>query len=307
MKRRYYHSMLFFSGMAVGIALLMLTSFQEEASTGNADRKSSSEQPKWAAPALPAAINFSGETTPLERWEVKEQLDREILFNYYLQNNILYMMKLSSRYFPQIEATLKARGIPDDFKYLCIAESNLTNAISRSGATGFWQFLKGTAPGYNLEISATVDERYHVKKSTEAACVYFRQAYNQFGSWTSAAAAYNCGMGRFGRDAAYQQSRNYYDLLLPEETQRYIFRILAFKYLLSNADSLGFSLPAEERYSPVKTRSILVNSIPDLASFARKNGTDYKMLKWLNPWLRGKSLVGRRGKQYEVLVRWSDK
>jgi membrane-bound lytic murein transglycosylase D len=303
MKKKFSGLAIFLAGLLAGcIIIVAIFGFNEIRNIKKPVEKPVTKSYSWSAPPLPATIDFAGENTPLERWEVKEQLDREVLFNYYWQNNILYMMKLSSRYFPLIEERLKAHGVPEDFKYLCIAESNLTNAISRSGAVGFWQFMKGTAPGYNLEVSETVDERYNVLKSTDAACVYFKQAYNKFGSWTAAAASYNCGMGCFQTHSDYQGSKNYYDLILPEETQRYVFRILAFKYLVGKSDSLGFTLSNAELYTPVKTRSVFVrNSIPDLAAFARNNGSTYKMLKWLNPWMRARTLTVKPGKSYEVI------
>ena len=150
---------------------------------------------KWVAPPLPQSMNFAGEKVPLEQWEIREQFDRELLTNYYWQGSMLHIMKLSERYFPIIEQRLKANGVPDDMKYLCVAESKLQNQVSRAGAAGFWQFMGGTAPAFGLEINNEVDERYHVVKSTDAACKYLKQAYEKLGSWTAAAASYNCGQG----------------------------------------------------------------------------------------------------------------
>ncbi len=293
----------FIAGVVACFVFLSLFGFNEEP----ADRQvKTTDVPGFnglQVPSIPESMSFAGEAVPLNRWEVREQFDRELLFNYYQQGNILYMLKLSKKYFPQIEAQLKANNIPDDFKYLCVAESNLQNLISKVGATGFWQFMKGTAPGYNLEVNATVDERYHVAKSTQAACVYLKRAYERFGNWTAAAASYNCGMGGFSERSKYQGTTNYYELILPDETQRYIFRILAFKQILSNADSLGFKLPASAQYTPLKTRSITVTrSIPNLIEFARNNGSDFKVLKWLNPWLRGRSLTISYGKTYTIVL-----
>jgi membrane-bound lytic murein transglycosylase D len=302
--KKFSPAFLYIAGIATAALLFAIFGFDENDPATKTIKTTQSNQDSvsWYPAPVPSSINFAGEAVPLDRWEVKEQLDREILFNYYWQNNVIYMLKLSSRYFPFIEQTLKQNGIPDDFKYLCVAESNLLNATSRVGATGFWQLMKATAPEYKLEVSETVDERYNVMKSTEAACIYLKQAYAKFGNWTAAAASYNIGMGGFNNHSSYQGSANYYDLVLPEETQRYLFRILAFKYLLSNADSLGFKIPESERYQPVKTRTVTVtSSIPDLATFAKANNSDYKMLKWLNPWLRARSLKARPGKTYEIL------
>jgi membrane-bound lytic murein transglycosylase D len=262
----------------------------------------SSEKHTWSAPALPEAISFANEKVPLERWEVKEKFDRELLLNYYSQGTIIYLLKLANRNFPIISERLKANGVPDDFKYLCIAESNMQSwATSKSGAVGYWQFLNGTAPGYGLEVSSQVDQRQDLERSTDAACKYLKQAYAKFGNWTAAAASYNCGMGGYNAQASSQRTLNYYDLQLPEETNKYIFRILTFKYLIENADRLGFELAEEEKYQPVPTRTVTVSSsISDLVQFAIDNGTNYKMLRVLNPWIRGKSLVVSGGKTYSI-------
>ena len=251
-----------------------------------AERKKKNEATKWYAPSLPDKIDFAGEEVPLHKWDVRERLDRELLFNYYYQNNVLFILKLSNRYFPVIEERLKANGVPTDFKYLCIAESNLLpNATSKVGAVGFWQFMPDTAPAYNLEVNKQVDKRRDIIRSTDAACKYLKIAYNKFGSWTAAAASYNCGQGGYSTQAKLQKTNYYYDLLLPEETNRYMFRILAFKHLVQNAKELGFELEEEELYQPVKTRKIIVTSpISDLVQFAFDNGTNYKTLKLLNPW-----------------------
>lgn len=294
---------LLLTGFVFGAGLFLLLGFGEDDRRQQNAAANQAEAGKWRLPAAPQQIDFAGEKVPVERWDVKEQLEREILVNYYMPANILYLQRLSGRYFPLIEAQLKANDIPDDFKYLCVAESNLQNLVSKAQATGFWQFMKGTAPGYALEVNENVDERYHVEKSTAAACKYLRMAYQRFGNWTAAAAAYNCGMGGYGSRASFQGTNYYYDLVLPEETQRYIFRILAFKYLLVNADSLGFSLANGERFTPVKTRTVTVNrSVPNLHLFAKEQGTNYKMIKLLNPWLRGRSLPAAYGKEYKILM-----
>ena len=257
---------------------------------------------KVSPPELPAEINFSGEKVPLERWDVKERLDREMLINYYGHANILFLMKMSNRYFPIISERLKANGVPDDFKYLCVAESNLVStAISPSKAVSFWQFLGGTAPGFGLRVNSEVDERYNIEKATDAACRYLKQAYSKFGSWTAAAASYNCGQAGYNNRAIQQRTKNYYDLLLPEETNRYMFRILAFKHLLENAEGLGFELKEEEKYQPIQFRLVEVkSSINNLTQFAIDNGTTYKMLQLMNPWLRGRSLTASSANNYQL-------
>jgi membrane-bound lytic murein transglycosylase D len=233
---------------------------------------------------------------------VKEKFDKEFLQIYYSPGAILYLIKLANRNFPIISQRLKANGVPDDFKYLCIAESNMQSwAVSSSGAVGYWQFLQGTGAGYGLEISSQVDQRQDLEKATDAACQYFKTAYAKFGNWTAAAASYNCGMGGYNSQASFQRTTNYYDLQLPEETNKYIFRILTFKYLIENANELGFNVTDEDKYQSVPTKDFNVtSSIPDLAQFAINNGTTYKMLRVLNPWLKGKSLTVSNGRNYVI-------
>jgi peptidoglycan lytic transglycosylase D len=259
-------------------------------------------QYRWYAPMLPSGIDFSGEVAPLDRWDVREKLDRELLVNSYLHGSVLYILKLSGRYFPVIEERLRANGVPDDFKYLCIAESSLQqNALSSVGAASFWQFMKDTGPRYGLEINDEVDERFNVVKATDAACHYFKDAYAKFGSWTAAAASYNCGQGGYSSQVDFQGSSNYYDLIFPDETNRYVYRILALKFLLSHARSYGFIIDASDQYPPLKSRIVVVDkSIDNLADFARENHTSYKMLKIYNPWLRAHKLTVKGGKSYQV-------
>src|SRR5688572_964343 len=285
--------------------LFLITQFSFNNDKKNERSRIPQELPyQWHAPDMPDKMEFAGEPVPLNKWDIKERMDRELLFNYYWQNNVLFILKLSNRYFPIIEERLTANGVPKDFKYLCVAESNLlANATSRAGAVGFWQFLAGTAPGYQLEVNNRVDERRHIMQSTDAACKYLKAAHAKFGSWTAAAASYNCGQGGYAAQAKMQKTNNYYDLFLPEETSRYIFRILAFKHLVENAKDLGFILKDEEFYHPVKTRTVAVTAtIDDLSQFAISNGTNYKILRTLNPWLRSNSLVVKSGGSYEILL-----
>ena len=285
----------FGSGILFGIFILSQLSFDRE------DKNKKIDFIDWHVPVVPDKFSFAGEPVPLHIWDVKERFDRELLFNYYWQNNVFYMLKLANRYFPVIEERLKANGIPSDFKYVCIAESNLmANAVSRAGATGFWQFISGTAPGYQLQLNTQVDRRKDIIESTDAACRYLKQAYEKFGSWTAAAASYNCGLGGYQSRAGVQKSMNYYDLMLPEETNRYIFRVLALKYIMENAEEFGFKIDEDELYEPVRTRTITIShSIPNLAQFAIDNGTNYKTLKLLNPWLRTNSLTVK-GRSYVI-------
>lgn len=256
---------------------------------------------KWYPTQLPTNLSFAGEKVPLDRWEVKDRLDRELLMNYYMHGSTLYILKLAGRVFPTIEKRLKANGLSDDFKYLCVAESSLQNPTSPAGAVGYWQFMKETGLRYGLEINDEVDERYHLEKSTDAACKYLKDAQAKFGNWTAAAASYNCGVGGYNGQSTFQMSSNYYDLLLPEETNRYIFRILALKTLLGNAAQYGYIVEGNDQYKPIPTRKETVSqSIPNLALYAQQQGTNYKMLKLLNPWMRDRKLTIKPGKSYTI-------
>lgn len=283
----------------LSLFIFSLFAFNNKAGIKQATASSTHE---WRAPALPQQLSFADEAVPLNRWDVKERLDREVMITCYNPANVLYLIKLSARHFPVISECLKANGVPDDFKYLCIAESNLQAvALSRAGAVGFWQFMNYTVPGFDLETNAGVDERMDLAKSTDAACKYFKQAYAKFGNWTAAAASYNCGQGGYNGQAAFQQTTHYYDLYLPEETNRYLFRILSFKYVLENAEQLGYKVEANERYNEIPYRSVTItSSVPNLARFALDNGTTYKMLRVMNPWIRGRALTVRGGKTYVI-------
>ncbi|HZI00090.1 MAG TPA: lytic transglycosylase domain-containing protein [Flavisolibacter sp.] len=290
-------------GVLLGLLIAGMFAFDDK--TIAKKEKSADREPaiKYYAPAHPAELSFAGEKVPLERWDVKERFDRELLFNYYNKANMLFLLKLANRYFPTISERLKANGVPDDFKYLCVAESNLlSGARSGVGATGFWQFMAGTAPGYDLTVNDQIDMRSDLIKSTDAASQYLKSAYAKFGNWTAAAASYNMGQGGYNGQATYQGTKYYYDLQLPEETNRYLFRILAFKHLMGNAESLGFVLKEEDKYKEVPTKSISVNTnIPNLAEWAQARGTTYKMIRLLNPWIKGRSL-NTGGKTYTILV-----
>jgi len=261
-------------------------------------------QYKWHTPETPTSLDFCGEEVPLDRWEIKERLERELISNFYQHGAQLYILKLSGRYFPIIEQRLKENGLPDDLKYLCVAESALNqNAVSGVGAASFWQFMKETGPRYGLEVTDEVDERFNIAKATDAACKYMKECHDKFGSWTAAAAAYNCGPAGFANQASFQGPNNYYDLIFPDETNRYVFRILALKYLISNAQKLGNIVPKGEEYKPLKGKEVVVEStIPDLAVWAKENNTSYKMLKIYNPWLRAHKLTVKPGKKYTVIL-----
>lgn len=251
----------------------------------------------------PSTMDFAGEETPLHLADVKERFDRELIVNANLHGSMIIITKRANREFPIIEPILKKYGVPDDFKYLAVAESALVNATSSAGAKGFWQFMPATAKEYGMEVTDEVDERYHLIKSTEAACQYLLNAKNKMGSWTLAAASYNGGLAGVNRQITSQGESNYYDLLLTEETYRYVFRILALKEIMQNPVMYGFTYTKEELYTGIPTKKVEVNtSIPDLAIFAKEQGINYKILKIHNPWLRDKKLTNTSGKKYEIEI-----
>ena len=248
---------------------------------------------------FPIEVDFAGEKTPLYISDVNERFDRELLVNANLHAPTTLIIKRANRAFSIIEPILKKNGVPDDFKYLAVIESALINVVSSSGARGVWQFMPDTAKERGMEVSETVDERYHLEKSTEAACQYLLAAKEKFGSWTLAAASYNGGMNGINKQIEFQKVYNYYDLLLTEETARYVFRILALKEIMKNPEKYGFSIPQQELYEILPTRKIEVDStISDLADFAKSQGINYKILKIHNPWLRDKKLDNINKKKY---------
>lgn len=250
---------------------------------------------------FPDVLTFCGERVPLDRFYVRESLERELLVNSYLHASTLLLLKRTSRWFPVIEPIMRKNGLPDDFKYLAMIESSLTNAVSPSKAVGFWQFLEGTGKEYNLEINKEVDMRYNQELETKAACQYLKDSYRRFGNWTLAAAAFNCGNGRINRTIEEQRVNSYYDMLLPNETERYVYRILALKLITENPQKYGFHISDEGWYQPLEYKTITVTeSITDLVDFAITNGTNLKMLKYYNPWLRGTTLTISEGNSYVI-------
>src|SRR5690606_1728342 len=253
--------------------------------------------------AIPADLNFAGEPVPFGDPEIMERVDREFLVNAYWQSNALLLMKRAHKFFPIIEPILAKNGIPDDFKYLALAESGLQNVVSPVGATGFWQIMPATGKEYGLEVNKNVDERYHVEKSTEVACRYLKKSKERFGSWTMAAAAYNAGAGGIQKFMGIQKVDTYYDLLLGEETGRYVFRILAIKEILSNPEKYGFHLNKEDLYTAVPTFNVEVTEpILNFADFANQYEINYKILKRHNPWLREPHLNNASGKKYTIEI-----
>jgi len=260
-------------------------------------------QKKGTPQYFPQKIDFATEPVPLNITDVKERLDRELLVNSYLQSSTILILKRANRYFPVIEPILEKKGVPNDFKYVAVIESALTNAVSPSGAKGVWQFMPATGKEHGMEINDYVDERYHLEKATEAACDYFLKAKNKFGSWTMAAASYNHGMNGINIKIDEQKVDSYYDLLLTDETSRYVFRVLALKAIMQNPKLYGFDVAQNELYTQIPTKKIEVDStINDLANFAKEQGINYKILKLHNPWLREKKLPNATKKKYVIEI-----
>ncbi|MGF1556026.1 lytic transglycosylase domain-containing protein [Paucihalobacter sp.] len=252
---------------------------------------------------VPNDLNFADEAVPLNDPDIYERMDRELLVNTYWQSNALLMFKRAEKYFPIIEPILKKNNIPDDFKYLAVIESGLTNAVSPAGARGFWQIMPETGKEFGLEINSNVDERYHIEKATEVACKYLKQSKERFGSWTLAAAAYNAGNGGISKQLKIQNVNDYYDLLLGEETGRYMFRIVALKEILNNPTTYGFNFKPEDLYNNIPTLKVEVDTpISDFTAFAEQHNINYKLLKLHNPWLRESHLNNKSGKKYTIEI-----
>jgi len=262
-----------------------------------------SQQHWFRSPYIPEKVDFAGELLPLDYFDVLESLERELIVNMNFHSSTLQHLKKIPRYFPVIEPILAANGIPDDFKYLALIESDLMNKVSPRGATGFWQFMKGAAVECKLEVNAEVDERYHLEKSTEAACKYLKEAYRIFGSWTMAAASYNMGKGGLSKQVSRQKCDYYYDLLLNDETMRYVYRIAAVKLITGDPQKYGFHVLENEKYRAIPYTEVEVKTaVSDWTDFAFKHQTNYKMLKYLNPWLRDNKLTNAARKTYIVKV-----
>lgn len=252
---------------------------------------------------IPKNLNFAGEKTPITDFSVREATERELVVNTYWQSQSLLLHKRANRWFPIIEPILKSNAVPEDFKYIALIESQLTNVVSPQGATGFWQIIESTGSGYGLEISEEVDERYNVEKSTQAACRYFKEAYKQFNDWTLVAASYNLGMGGVKGQLDKQKVSSYYDLALTEETARYVYRILAMKEIISRPKVYGYLLRKKDLYPSLATKKITVDTtIHNLADFALSQGINYKILKLFNPWLRTNSLTNEGNKKYIIEI-----
>jgi len=252
---------------------------------------------------IPDTLYFAEERVPLEKYYVRERLERELTSIMYLHARTILTLKRTQRFFPLFDSILQKNNIPKDFRYLALTESELTQAVSPSGARGIWQFMKNTAIEYGLEVTNDIDERYHIEKSTKAACKYLQTAYQKFSNWTMAAAAYNMGASRLPNMLETQQVDSYYDLIMLEETNRYVYRILAYKLIYENPRQYGFILRNKDLYYPIPTTKIIVDTtIDDLSHFAAENKCNLLLLKEHNPWLRTNQLPNVKGKKYEILL-----
>ncbi|HPW66545.1 MAG TPA: transglycosylase SLT domain-containing protein [Salinivirgaceae bacterium] len=250
---------------------------------------------------IPLSLTFAGDVVPIEYIDVKEKLDRELAINCFGHSNTYLLIKRANRYLPYISKILSENDLPDDLKFIPVIESGLTNAVSPSKAVGFWQFLEGTAKEFGLEVNKEIDERYNWKKSTQAACDYFKWLNKKYNSWPLSAAAYNCGRTALNRFIDIQKVDNYYSLLLSEETERYLFRVLALKLILSEPERYGYFIEYNEMYQYIDTYEVKIDkTIPDLALWAKKKGLTYRELKYFNPWLRANTLTVTKNKKYTI-------
>ena len=285
------------------ITLLSITFFNAVYISDVSSEKNTADTYIIKALKIPGELTFAGEKVPTELYDIKERMDRELLVNTYWQSNGLLLIKRAHKYFPIIEPMLKKYGIPDDFKYLAVAESGLENNSSSAGAAGFWHFLKSSAKEYGLEVNQNVDERYNLEKATKVAADYLKKSKKRFGTWTLAAAAYNAGNARIARNLKKQQVTDYYDLLLNSETSRYLLRIVALKEVLSYPKKYGFEFEKEDLYTSPATRAVKVDTvITNIASFAKGFNTNYKELKLHNAWLRENKLNNKSRKLYKITI-----
>lgn len=275
------------------------------AATSQAATETDAMLPQVIKPVnLDRPFDFAGEALPMSNFDVRERLDRELLSNTYQHTSTILHLKNMYKYFPMIEKVLAEHDVPDDFKYLAVAESSFRNAVSSAGARGVWQFMKLIADHYGLEMNDEVDERYHVEKATTAACKYLLSYKKRFGSWTLAAVAYNYGGTRLAKDIDKQGTKNFYDMYLNAETSQYLFRIVGIKEVMKNPEEFGFYLKEEEGYKPLSNYKIVeINgAIPDLAAFAKEQGTTYRLLKVFNPWLISDKLTNAGKKTYQIKI-----
>lgn len=299
--------MRFSKGSSLSAILLIIMAFftvcavSDKKNTEDKYARLFSQNNRTLMPACPDKATFAGEKVPLDLFYVKEALEREIITNTFMQSSTLLMFKRANRWFPVIEPILKANGIPDDFKFLAVAESNLANVVSSQKAEGFWQFIERTGKEYGLEINEYVDERYHPEKATQAACDFLNAAHLKFGSWSLAAAAYNRGVEGLDRAVKNQKATSYFDLYLNDETSRYVYRIIALKEIYQHPARYGYFLLEKDFYPSLMMNPVQVDSsIVNLPLFAISKSINYRIFRELNPWIRNYSLPNPSGKRYTL-------
>ena len=256
-------------------------------------------------PPLPDKLDLAGEPVPMQNQDTRESLMREMLTTLYMHSRTMQTLLASKRYFAIIEPILAKYGVPNDFKYLCMAESGLNpEARSGAGAGGLWQLMPAYAKSAGLLVGDELDERYHIEKSTEAACRYLIDAKRRLGSWTLAAAAFNAGVAGVSRRLEKQGVESYYDLFLPNETLRYVFRVLSFKLLMSDPAAFGYQIDKKEYYPLLPAYEEVTIDDPEIdwAAFAREHGTHYKQIRQLNPWIRDYDYTNKAGRSFTVKI-----
>ena len=290
-------------GMAVlAVSAISINAVQDVQTDENLEKKIVNDYNIYALP-IPDKLDFAGEPVPLHNPDIRERIDRELLVNAYWQSNGLLLFKRANKYFPQIEPLLKKYGLPDDFKYLAVAESALEYKSSPAGASGIWHFMKGTGVEYGLEINEYVDERYDLEKATMVAAEYLKKSKAKFGSWTMAAASYNAGVGGMNKQINRQKETSYYDLLLNDETSRYVFRIIAIKEIMTHPEQYGFNFRPKDLYGAIPTFKVKVDTpVEDWSEWVKQYGINYKILKIHNPWLRDTYLKNASGKVYFIEI-----
>jgi hypothetical protein len=252
---------------------------------------------------IPANLDFCGERIPSNDFKIRKDLEREFYNNAYWKAHSLVLFHKAQRWFPYIEPILREENVPDDFKYLAVIESHLSNATSPAGAAGFWQLVPFSARNYGLEVNENVDERFNLEKATRAACAHLREAHAIFNNWTLAAAAYNRGIGGIQKALEGQKADNYFDLLLNPETGSFVYRILAYKTLLSSPAHFGIKDKKWKYFPKIPFTVYTVDStINDLATFAKKIGCSKITLKVFNPWLISNKLPNASHQLYHIKI-----
>ena len=299
-RQKFIHILTGFA-LAVGIFFILTNVYfvQEK----NIPVQTGNDFQRIFSPPIPVNLDFAGERVPKESFDIFERVEREFIVNTYWNSFTILAIKRAARWFPVIEPILKKNNIPEDFKYVAVIESGLYNAVSPAGATGFWQIMEEVGKKYQLEVNSEVDERYNVEKSTQAACEYLRDAYSLFKNWTLAAASYNMGINGVEKQLERQKADNYYNLLLNEETSRYMARVISMKEILKNPEKYGYFIKENEEYPPLQSNIVEVSGkIENLADFALKSGINYKILKIYNPWLRDIGLVNKDHRTYSIKI-----